>query len=153
MGNVPIIGVRIGVCSAMVMAGLAFLAYLRALGLPFISDDYVQIHFAREYGPVSGWAALSLDPLYRCRATSLLLTHWTECLFGLNPLAFRLSSLLLHIANCWLVLALGFWKPIGWRLAWFASAFFAINEGHQEAVIWYAALPELLVFFFALLCL
>jgi hypothetical protein len=28
--------------------------------------------------------------------------------------------------------------------------FFAVYEGHQEAVMWYAALPELLVFFVSL---
>jgi hypothetical protein len=53
------------------------------------------------------------DPLYRCRATSLVITYWTERLFGLNALAFNASSLLLHILNTWLVLALGRWKVVG----------------------------------------
>ncbi len=126
------------------------MAYLPAQFLPFISDDYIQIALAREYGPVSGWAALAADPLYRSRATSLVLTWWTERVFGADPLVFNLSSLLLHILNSWLVLALGFWRVIGWRTAAVAAVFWAVYEGHQEAVIWYAALPEQLVFFFTL---
>lgn len=132
------------------VAGLCLLAYARALSLPLISDDYLQIQLGRDYGPVSGWARLAADALYRCRATSILLTHWTEQLFGLNPLAFNLSSLILHVINAWLVLALGFWRVIGWRISFVAACFFAVAEGHQEAVMWYAALPELLVFSFSL---
>jgi hypothetical protein len=132
------------------VAGLCLLAYARALSLPLISDDYLQIQLGRDYGPVSGWPNLAADALYRCRATSILLTHWTERLFGLTPLVFNLSSLLLHVINAWLVLALGFWRVIGWRISCVAACFFAVAEGHQEAVMWYAALPELLVFTFAL---
>ena len=136
-----------------VLAGLCVLAYLPSLTLPFISDDYVQIRLAREWGPVSGWSSLAADALYRSRATSLVLTYWTERAFGLEPLAYRLSSLALHIINTWLVYALGRWRVVGRRVALLAAAFFAIYEGHQEAVIWYAALPELLVFLFVMLCL
>jgi len=135
------------------LAALCVLAYLPSLALPFISDDYVQIRLAREWGPVSGWASLASDALYRSRATSLVLTYWTERAFGLEPLAYRLSSLALHILNTWLVYALGAWRVVGRRVALPAAAFFAIQEGHQEAVIWYAAVPELLVFLFVLLCL
>lgn len=140
---------------ALALAALAILcvlAYLPSLALPFIADDYVQIRLARDWGPVSGWPSLAADALYRSRATSLVMTYWTERVFGLEPLPYRLSSLLLHILNTWLVLALGRWRVIGPRVALPAAAFFAIYEGHQEAVIWYAALPELLVFTFVLLC-
>ncbi|MBI3279042.1 MAG: hypothetical protein HYZ57_04270 [Acidobacteria bacterium] len=133
------------------LAAIAAIAYLPAQLLPFISDDYGQIRLAREFGPVSGWDDLAADALYRCRATSLVLTYWTERIFGLSPLVFHLSSLLLHILNTFLVVALGAWKPVGWRVSIPAAAVFAAREGHQEAVIWYAALPELLVFFFSLL--
>jgi hypothetical protein len=138
--------------AALVLAGLAVLAYLPSLGLPFISDDYVQIHLARSYGPTSGWSALASDLLYRSRATSLVLTYWTEVLFGLSPLAYRVSSLLLHMLNVWLILALGAWKRIGWKYSAAAAAFFAVHEGHQEAVIWYAAVHEAIHLMFALLC-
>lgn len=124
--------------------------YVRTLGLPFISDDYLQVWLGRHYGPFAAWPDLARDVLYRCRATSIVLTYWTEHFFGLAPLAYFLSSLVLHILNTWLVFALGFWRPIGWRVAAVAAGFFAVYEGHQEAVIWYSAIPELLVFFFSL---
>lgn len=132
------------------LAAVAIIPYLRALGLPLIADDYVQIWLGRRFGPVDGWPALAADALYRCRATSLVLTYWTERIFGLHTGVFNWSSVILHVCNTWLVFALGFWRPVGWRLAALAAAFFAVYEGHQEAVIWYAALPELLVFFFTL---
>lgn len=145
----------IGPCviTLLVLAGLAILAYLPFLSLPLIADDYIQVRLARDYGAVSGWAALTSDPLYRCRATSLILTYWTEHFFGITPLALNGSSVLLHILNAWLVFALGVWRPVGWRVSAVAATFFAVYEGHQEAVVWYSAIPELLVFFFSLLAL
>jgi len=135
------------------LAALAVLTYLPVFVQPFVSDDYIQIHLARKYGPASGWAELAADPLYRCRSTSLLMTCFTDRLLGLTPRGFYSTSVLLHVLNTWLVLALGVWRLIGWRTSAAAAAFFAVHEGHQEAVMWYAALPELLLFFGALLCL
>lgn len=132
------------------IAVLSLLTYARSLSLPFISDDYVQIHYARAFGPIDRWAALFDDPLYRCRATSLVLTYWTERIFGVDPLPYRLTSLLLHIVCSALIFALGGWRVIGWRIAGIAALCFAVLEGHQEAVIWYAALPELLALAFVL---
>ncbi len=132
------------------LAALAVLPYLRSLGLPLLTDDHLQVLFSRRWGPPSGWTSLAHDALYRSRATSLLTTHWTEMLVGFSPIAFHLTSLALHILNTWLVLLLGSWSAIGWRRAALAAGFFAVYEGHQEAVIWYAALPELLVFAFGM---
>jgi hypothetical protein len=132
------------------ITALSLLAYWRMLSLPFISDDYVQIQLARDFGPVSGWPSLARDALYRCRATSMVLTYWLDSAFGLNPHWYNLTSLALHILNSALVLALGFWRPLGWRLAALAAGFFAVSERHSEAVVWFAAVPELLVFFFVM---
>jgi hypothetical protein len=140
-------GQRLAVVATF-LSFLAVLTYAPAQLLPLIADDYVQIDLGRRYGPVSSWDELAQDALYRCRAVSILLSHWTESLFGFSPAAFKATSLLLHVLNVLLVFALGFWKPLGWRLSAIAAAFFAIAEGHQEAVIWYAALPEMLVFAF-----
>jgi hypothetical protein len=134
-----------------VLAALGVVAYLRSAQLPFISDDYIQVDLGWKYGALSGWRDLILDPLYRCRSTSLVLTYWTWRFFDLNPLAYNWSSIVLHVLNTWLVFGLGAWRLIGWRPAAVAAGFFAIYEGHQEAIMWYAALPELLVFFFTVL--
>ncbi len=132
------------------VTALSFLTYGRSLRLPFISDDYIQIQLGRDYGPLSGWSTLFQDALYRCRATSIVLTYWTERAFGLNPFVFNLSSLLLHIVNSLMVFALGLWRPIGWRVSAVAACFFAVSQRHSEAVVWYAAAPELLVFLFSI---
>jgi hypothetical protein len=44
-----------------------------------------------------------------------VIAHRTELVFGLNPLAFKLSSLFFHLLNVGLVYALGWWPMIGWR--------------------------------------
>ena len=133
----------------LLLAGLAVLPYVVILNQPFIADDYIQIALGRQYGPVSGWTGLANDVLYRARATSLVLTYWTERFFGFWPLPFYVTALLLHVLNTWLVFALGLRLGVGRRMALCAAAFFAVYEGHQEAVMWYASLPELLVFFFS----
>lgn len=137
---------------AAALVAASVVVYLPFLGLPFISDDYTQIRIAREYGPPSGWSALAEDPLYRCRATSLLLTWAVDALFGLSPLAHNAAGLVLHTLNCLLIALLGLWRRIGFVLSIPAAYFYAVYEGHQEAVVWNAALPELLVMFFALAC-
>ena len=135
----------------LVLGGLAVLPYVLVPNQPFISDDYLQISLGRQYGPPSGWSALAGDPLYRARATSLVLTYFTERFFGFSPLPFYLSAILLHVLNTWLLFALTLRLGMVRRIALCAAAFFAVYEGHQEAVMWYAALHELLVFFFSLI--
>ena len=134
----------------LAVAALSFLAYFRALQLPFISDSYLQLQTARDFGPVSHWAGLAGDVLYRWRATSLVLTYWTDRLAGPIPWVFHIVGILVHILCGFLVYCLGTWRPIGWRVAGVAACFFAVSQRHSEAVIWHAALPELLVFFFSL---
>jgi hypothetical protein len=128
----------------------AVAAYWRALSLPLISDDYLVIWLARGYGEPGGWSNLWGDALYRCRATFMILTHFMDRWFGVADLPYNLASLLLHIANCLLILALASWDRIGWRLAIPAAIFFAMRQGHQEAVIWYSAMPDQLVLLFGL---
>ena len=67
------------------LSGLSMLAYSRSVQLPFIADDYAQIQLARDDGPASGWGALAADALYRCRATSLVLTYWTTLWLNRYP--------------------------------------------------------------------
>ncbi len=128
---------------------LSVIAYARALRMPFIADDYLQIQLSRDYGPISSWGALAADALYRCRATSLVFTYWLERIAGLDPWYYNVASLMQHIVNSLLVLAMGMWRPVGWRVSAIAACFFAISQRHSEAVVWFSAIPELLVFFFA----
>lgn len=135
---------------AALLGALATFPYLPFLGLPYISDDYLQVALGRRWGPVASWPDLAADALYRCRATSIVLTYWTTEAFGFSSSLLQAQSILIHVLNTLLIAALGSWSVIGWRAAVVAAGFFAVHEGHQEAVVWYAALPELLVFLFAL---
>lgn len=135
------------------LACAASLPYLPFLSLPLISDTYLQIYLARQYGAPDGWGDLAGDPLYRCRATSLVLTWLIDALFGASSQAHKLTSIGVHVLNVLLVYALGRWRLIGYRVAFPAALFFALYEGHQEAVVWVAALPELLMFLFSLMTL
>ena len=127
---------------------LAVVPYLPVFVQPFLSDDYIQIALGRKYGPFAEWGNLLNDALYRCRATSIVMTFWTERLFGTSPLAFYSTSVLMHVANTLLLFLVARRLGMGAALSYLASAFFAVYLGHQEAVMWYAALPELLLFFF-----
>lgn len=129
-----------------VLALLVFGAYGHVLWQPLLEDDYVQIDLGRGYGPVERWPALAADVLYRSRATSIWLTHGTEAWFGIAPAAFYATMLLIHIGNAWLMQSMVAAAGGGVELAFVSAAYFAVQAGHQEAVMWYAALPELLVF-------
>lgn len=131
----------------------AAIPYLPFLPLPPISDDYLQIGYSRAYVPRAHWADFASDALYRCRATSLILTYWLDQIFGDAPLPHRAASIAFHVLNVLLVASLGLWSRIGWRISVPAAFFFSLREGHQEAVIWNAAIHDLLVFFFGNLTL
>jgi hypothetical protein len=132
---------------------LAVLTYLPFVDLPPLPDDYLQLELAMRYGPVANWGELAADPLYRSRATSILVSYWSLQVLGFSPWMLNLTSLLLHALNTALVYGLGASPLIGRRVAALAALLFAVRERHHEAVVWYAALPELLVFTFSLLCL
>ncbi len=134
------------------LAVLAILAYLPMFQQPLIQDDYPNIEQAREFGPVSGWPALVSSGVFRYRATWYVLTYWVDRRFQ-APAALYAVSLALHILCVWLVYALGGWRLIGWRISAAAAAFFAVHEGHQEAVMWVSANVELLMFLFGVLSL
>mgnify|MGYP007080417660 CR=1 FL=1 len=127
------------------------LPYWRAIFLPLISDTYLQVWLGRKYLHVSTWPDLASDALYRCRATSIWLTGAMDAMFGSAPIFLRTQSLLLHVLNVALIAALGRFPRIGYRISIPAALLWGLNERHHEAVIWYAALPEQLVFFFVLL--
>lgn len=130
-------------------------AYGPALGIPLIEDDYPNINQALAYGSLDGAPALFRDAVFRLRATS----YWAMFLlwqgFGLNAWGYHLASLILHIVNAWLVYAAVLAVGRNRLAAFWSGLFFAVHQGHQEAVMWLSAINELLLFFFgmaSLLC-
>ncbi len=143
MKNLP--GIRL-----WALAALCVLAYAPFLGLPLFEDDYPNIAQALELS--SPLAALA-NPIFRVRATfswAILVLHGA---FQMNPVAYHLASLLVHILNTWLV----YWAlsslPAARSAAIWAAGFFAVHEGHQEAVAWFSGLAELFQFLFGGLAL
>lgn len=130
------------------MAAAAALTYWRSLQIPLISDDYTVISIARSYGLPGGWETLAHDALYRCRATFMILTYWLDRWFELSPQPYHWVSIGTHVLNSLVVLSFGVWDKIGWRIALPAAIFFAVSQAHQEAVVWYSALPDQLAFLF-----
>ena len=134
-----------------VLAVLAVGAYLPTITQPFISDDYPNIGLALVYGPISGWEAMANDPVQRPRATTFIISYAIYDLFGPRPSAFYSANILLHVLNCWLLFAAGRWRAVGYRASFWAAAFFAVYEGHSEAIMWFSACNEPLLFFFGFL--
>ena len=144
-------------CSGRVLAALALLAilaYLPALRQPLLEDDYPNISLALSIGAPNGLGQLA-ESVFRLRATSYWLTNAIYHAFGMTAVAYYCFGILMHVLNTWLVYALGFWRPLGYELAGWAAGFFALYEGHVEAVLWFTASTELLMFLFgmsSLLC-
>src|SRR5260370_15896405 len=133
---------------------LSIVAYLPALRLPFMADDYQLIPMARSAAAL-GWQPLLYNINQRTRATYMFLSAALDRSFGFQAAPFHLASILLHALCVLMLYALGIWLPVGRSTAFWAACFFAIHEGHQEAVMWLAASNDLLVFLFgmgALVC-
>ena len=136
---------------ALFLAGLCVLAYAPTLSIPLSGDDYPNITQALVYGPWSGQHELFGDAVFRLRATSYWLMYLMWQTFHLTPVAYHVFSLVLHVVNTLLVYRLAPGpRPLAPMIA---AAFFAIHEGHQEAVMWFSAINELLMFFFGMAAL
>jgi hypothetical protein len=133
----------------LILVGLALLTYLPALRLPFIADDYHQIPIARQYA-AEGWTPLLHDLDLRPRATYMVLSALLDRAFGFTPVPFYVVSLLLHALCVLMVYAMCVWSEIDENTAFWSACFFAVFEGHQEAVMWVAASSDLLVFLFGM---
>jgi hypothetical protein len=129
---------------------LALLAYLPSLTIPLIADDYPNLSQSLTYGAPHGIGTLLQDAQFRLRATSYWAMYWLWQAAGLTPLVYHATSLLLHIANTWLAFFVAAAWPRMRPAAFWAAAFFAMHEGHQEAVRWFSAINELLMFLFGM---
>jgi hypothetical protein len=129
------------------LALLAVLAYLPTLRQPLLEDDYPNLAIAQTYGAPQEWRQLA-GSVFRLRATSEWLFYFAYNAFGMHAAPYYAIAILLHVLNTWLVYALGAWRAVGYRVSAWAALFFAVYEGHQEAVMWFSACNELLQFLF-----
>ncbi len=90
-------------------------------------------------------------PVFRLRATQYVFINGVYQISGMHAPAYYAVVILLHTLNVWLIYALGIWPLLGYDLSAFAAAFFAVYEGHQEAIMWFSGSAELLLLLFGLL--
>ena len=134
--------------TCIALALLCLLTYTPSLSLPLLEDDYANIWTAERYGSWQGFPAMFHDDVERARATVYWDIYLVWKFFRFTPRAFRISNVILHILDCWLVYAIGLaWTRMRSAAAW-AAAFFAVYEGHQEAIMWFSGNNELLLFLF-----
>jgi hypothetical protein len=132
------------------LALLAVLAYAPMLTIPLLEDDYPNLWQSQQLGSPADALALLHNPVFRLRATSFWAMYLLWQVGKLVPRVYHLASLLLHIANTWLVYGICLaWPRMRGAAVW-AAGFFAIAEGHQEAVMWFSAINELLQFLFGM---
>jgi len=130
------------------LAVLAFVAYLPVLSFPFISHSYVEIPLSIGYGSWHGLTALFANPEFHFRLSYIFANAWIAKLFGFTPQPFYIASIAFHILCVCLVWGTGAWRKIGWKASTWAAGFFAVYEGHQEAVMWLAGWPEMFLVLF-----
>ena len=153
------------VASVLASAVIAVLFYLQTLHYPFISDDS---GYVTENTKLAG---LHLTELWRLFTepyndfSEFLpmrdLSYWIDItLFGLNPAAFRVHSIILYLLCLLLVYAttLGLWRYFrptdAASASWAAAAvtiLFALHPSHTEAVVWIAGRKDVLSGMFSLL--
>jgi hypothetical protein len=136
--------------SYAVLAALCLLAYAPTLTIPLLEDDYPNIVQALSYGSGDGLEDLAADSTFRLPATSYWAMEGLWSRYGVEALPFHLFSLALHVICTWLVYRLARGWPLMRVGAFWAAGFFALHDGHQEAVMWFSAIDELLQFVFGL---
>ncbi|HEV8146552.1 MAG TPA: hypothetical protein VGP79_09235, partial [Bryobacteraceae bacterium] len=130
----------------LLLVGLCVAAYAPTLTIPLMQDDYPLIAQSRTYGLPQLWS----DATFRLRSTSFWSMHAVWASAGMAPAVYHAVSLLLHMIACVLLYELAInWEPMRQGALW-AAAFFAFYERHQEAVMWFSAISELLMFVFGI---
>src|SRR5947199_1065100 len=139
-----------GVLPALALALLVVAAYLPALHAGFIWDDDAYVTANATLRTLDGLRRIWLEPgavpqYYPLTFTSFWIEHH---LWGLQPLGYHLTNVLLHTLNAlllWLVLV---------RLrvpgAWVAAALFALQPMQVESVAWVCERKNVLSGMFAL---
>jgi hypothetical protein len=134
----------------LLLVFLTVLAYLPALQLPFLEDDYVMIPMSNVYA-ADHWAPLWHDIDFRTRPMQLFMNVAIDRMFGYKPLPYYAANILLHALCVLLIYAAGVWAELGFTASFFAAGFFAVYEGQQEAIMWSAGSSELFVVLFGML--
>jgi len=147
------------------IAGAAFVAFGASLAVGFFLDDLQTLEnsLAASWSPrglahaftvfdqrnIDVWCA-NLAPTHFFRPLLILSFKLDHAIYGLQPVGYHATNLLLHVLNCfmlfWLLLRLGFSRA----RARLAAVLFAVFCHNGAAVIWISGRTELLVATFML---
>lgn len=119
-------------------------AYWRAAHIPFLSDDYVLVRMAQlfsgNYGTI--FTRGGGDGFFR--PLGYISIGWSWPWAKLDALRWHVLALTIHALNTVLVYFLARTMSLSRAWAWFASALFAVDAAHPEAVTWIAGRFDLL---------
>jgi len=135
-----------------ILLGVAFLTYANALRDGFVADDKLQIlrnQYVTDFSKISNvfgmdvWGFVSSGVSNYYRPLQLVIYNLEYQAFGNRPWVWHLVELFLNAGAItlayFLILCLA-----DADLAFWATLFFALHPMHVEAVVWVAALPDLL---------
>ncbi len=143
---------RILLITQLTIFGCAVIVYLNSLGNQFALDDHIHIVTSPKIRSLEQafsafWSGMFPGNLYR--PLVVLSYAGTYALFGLNPLPYHLTNILLHALNSVLVFRLLFLFS-NLRVAALVALFFAIVPSGTEVVANISGRSELLSAFFLL---
>lgn len=126
-----------------------------------VSDDWIFLERVASGVTASDiYGFFSFQTKWFVRPTQWLVTWGIYSIAGVNPAAYHLFSLALHLLNVtllglllWRVLTLCFTRSWGAVLTVAACVLFATDQSHHESVFWFSSINELLAAFFRLLVL
>lgn len=131
----------------LLIAPLCWIIYANSLGNDFVFDDLFTVVNNRAVLDFS-FSRLLTDWFRPIRDLSLAIDYW---LWGLNPSGFRLTNILLHSFNSFLVFLVALNILRTPRAALLASLFFAVHPVQTEAVAYISGRRDVLFAFFYLL--
>ena len=134
--------------------------HLPTLFNPFIADDYAYLGLVHDIGwpdvprlltsatldeTASGvwWTPSGVLPFYRPIAILSFAVEYR--LWGLNPLGFHLTNLVLHLACVYLVWLIAVRNSHDRCAALAAAVIFGVHPAHSEAVLWISGRFDVLV--------
>ena len=130
-------------------AALAILLYSGSMRAAFVADDWDFLTLVDR----AGSAGIAFEPLVErfFRPWVVLLYYVNYKAFGLWPLPFHLTVVLLHALNAWLLCLLTIRITKGNRvLGVLTGALFLAFAGHTEAVSWIAGVADTILMPFAI---
>lgn len=129
---------------AAVLLVCALAPYAPNLDAFFLSDDFVLLSWTRVHtaGEVLGFFDPNTEWFYR---PLVKLVYWAgQGIFGFRAAPFHLLSLLLHLANAYLLYRLVSRSRFGWTAGLAAALIFMLDPHHAETVSWASAIGDLI---------